>query len=571
MRGIVRKFSAASLIAALLFAVSGCGAGGSEAVTTGKRPEQEAAVFEMPDSSAELLEKPEGTGRKNRAEETAQKETAQKETAQADLSAYDEILERFYTMVSNPYEDYDDVPGAMGVLETARNTGESAPDMMGYLIEDISGDGVPELMAGAMPEYGAWVNAVYTLVDDKPQLVLEGWYRSQYSYGGNGIFYNTGSNGAASSCIGTFSITQDGTALECQSFYFTYSDEASGSLRVCHNTTGSWDPAESEITDLSAEDFWRMEVPASALELNPFSRFGMEEAVSVRWLEEAGTLAEYDECSIASGEDALSYIVFVPKHPVKKFTVLSLAVVDVSESGDIEYEAYPETSGQKVWIERPLVVELSFAGDLPKYGFQYEDENGDVRRFAIEISGRDGSLLVLEAERDCDGFVVRGESTTEADPARIPVLTYGRLPFDNMEEVAAGEGNPDGGYAHEYRTGDGIAVVFSRAYISRREESEEEGLTENLEDYLTGCAEGLTLYETRDTRAEKNEAYSERLGWPVYIVQFTTGWNEDTRFWTVYGTEANGYIYLYAFDIWADADWEQERVWEVFDELIFSD
>jgi hypothetical protein len=443
LRGIFRKFSSGSLIAALLFAASGCGAGGSEAATEGKKPEQVAAVFETPDFSAELSEKPE-----------------QKETAQADLSAYDEILERIYTMVSHPYEDYDDVPGETGVLETARSIGDSAPDMMGYLIKDISGDGIPELMVGAMPEYGAWVNAVYTLVEDKPRLVLEGWYRNQYSYGGNGIFYNTGSNGAAQSGIGTFSITQDGTALECQNFYFTDFDEASGSLRVCHNTTGSWEPAESEITDMSADDFWMMEVPASALELNPLSRFDLED-VSVRWLEEAA--------------------------------------------------------------------------------------------------------------RDCSGFVVKEKSTTEADPARIPVLTYGRLPFDDMEEVGAGDGNPDGGYAHEYRTGDGIATVYSRAFISRREESEKEGLTGNLEDYITECAEALTPYETRDTRAEKNETCSERLGWPVYIVQFTTGWNEDTRFWTVYGTEANGYIYLYAFDIWADADWEQEKVWEVFDELIFSD
>lgn len=74
---------------------------------------------------------------------------------------------------------------------------------------------------------------------------------------------------------------------------------------------------------------------------------------------------------------------------------------------------------------------------------------------------------------------------------------------------------------------------------------------------------------------KKNETYTENLSWagyPVYIVQFTTGWNEDTRIWRVYATEANGYIYLYAFNLWAEEAWElEDRVWEVFDEMTFSD
>lgn len=204
------------------------------------------------------------------------------------------------------------------------------------------------------------------------------------------------------------------------------------------------------------------------------------------------------------------------------------------------------------------------AGEITSFYHEASDEDASGR-LIMEINLADNSKTIAFKKQE---KVVKEESTTKAEPAKIPVLTYGRLPFDTMEKVAAGDDNPDGGYAHEYRTGDGMETVFSCAYLSMREESEE---AENLEDYITGCAEDLTIYETRDIRAEKNETYSEKLGCPVYIVQFTTGRNEDTRFWTVFGTEANGYIYLYAFDIWADADWEQERVWEVFDELTFSD
>ncbi|MGN0307550.1 MAG: hypothetical protein ACI4DN_04975, partial [Lachnospiraceae bacterium] len=270
---------------------------------------------------------------------------------------------------------------------------------------------------GIQPEYGQMVNAVYTLVDGKPQFVFEGWYRNMYVYCGDGIFYNSGSSSASESCIGKFSITQDGTGLECQEFLFTHLDEDSGDIRVYYNTTGSWNPAESEDAGMSKEEFWMRELPAGALVLSPFSAFGSEEAaVLVQWLEEAGNLTEYDECSIASGKDGLSYIVFIPDRPVKMFTILSLSVVDVSESGVIEFEAYPETSGPNaLWLERPLVAELSFTGDLPQYGFQYEDENGDVRRFVLELSGRDGSILVREEDRDFFHFVLKEESRSESE------------------------------------------------------------------------------------------------------------------------------------------------------------
>lgn len=402
MKRRYRKMVVGCIVLLFVLAASGCGADQSEPVPEDVEPKQEDVVSDMADSPGALMEKPE--------------ETEPKETVQTDVSAYDEILEQFYTIISDPYEEYEDTPGEMGVLEVVGNLEGNALDAIGYIIEDISGDSVPELIIGTQPEYGGMVNAVYTLVDGKPQFVFEGWYRNYYSYCGNGIFYNSGSSSASESCIGKFSITQDGTALEYQEFLFTHLDEDSGDIRVYYNTTGSWDPAESEDADMSVEEFWMRELPAGALVLTPFSAFSSEQAgVSVRWLKEAENLTEYDECSIASGEDALSYIVFIPEQPVEEFCVLSLTVADVSESGDIEFEAYTETPSLDGRLKRPLVVELSFAGDLPQYGFQYKDENGDMRRFAIEVSGRDGSLIVREADRECFGFVLREGDKNEAD------------------------------------------------------------------------------------------------------------------------------------------------------------
>lgn len=315
---------------------------------------------------------------------------------------------------------------------------------------------------------------------------------------------------------------------------------------------------------MSEDDFWMMELPGCAWRLTLFSSLGPD--VLVQWLDNAGPLEDYEECSVTFGEG--DKIVFIPKKPVEIFSILSLTPVYVSESGDTEFETYPEAWPEDSDLERPFVAEFSFPKEnLPEYGFQYNDENGDCRRFAIEIDGKkDGAIVVREADPDYFTFVLRGEGETEADPDRIPVLTYGRLPFDDMEELVAEDHHPDGGYYYEDMIVDGTASVISCAYTSMREE-----LGVDLEDYITDCAESLPVYETTDVYTEKNEVYSENLGYPVYIVQFTTGGNEDTRFWTIYGTEANGYIYLYAFDIWADAEEEHERVWEVFDRLMFSD
>lgn len=151
MNRILRKALAGGLAVVLLFAVSECGAGKSESVAENAETKQETVTLETEDSSGALTEE---------AEETEAEETEAEEPAQTEVSSYDEILKHFYTIVSDPYEDYGDAPGEMGVLESARGIEDNALDAIGYVIEDLSGDGIPELVIGTLPEYGGMVNAV---------------------------------------------------------------------------------------------------------------------------------------------------------------------------------------------------------------------------------------------------------------------------------------------------------------------------------------------------------------------------------------------------------------------------
>ena len=47
--------------------------------------------------------------------------------------------------------------------------------------------------------------------------------------------------------------------------------------------------------------------------------------------------------------------------------------------------------------------------------------------------------------------------------------------------------------------------------------------------------------------AEENEEYSKNLSYPVYIVTYTAGENEDTREWTVFAMDTDVCTYLYGF------------------------
>lgn len=337
------------------------------------------------------------------------------QAADPDL-AYSELVERFRTLVSDPFGQDSDKPGEMGVLEAARAAGDNAVYEMGYRIEDLSGDGIPELAVGSR---NGMTNALYTLVDGKPELVFEGWYRSSYVYMGDGYFYYYGSNSASESGQGVFYLTKNGTGLECESFLFTALN-SDGDLEVYRNETGSWNPAESEKSDMTAEDFWALDTPGDPLPLTPFSGTdgaGAKESsvpVSVRYLTEAGDV-DCDWVTLYDGPDSCC-ILFTTDSRVTDFTLLDLSVEDFTQTGAVIFSATPVELDEErdslpsvMTPDTPVAVQLIFPGDLPAYGISYVDAGGDLRRFAIEVSGYDGDLLLEEADPLETQFILPGE------------------------------------------------------------------------------------------------------------------------------------------------------------------
>ena len=347
--------------------------------------------------------------------DTKDPEQTSEQAADPDL-AYSELVERFRTLVSDPFGQDSDKPGEMGVLEAARAAGDNAVYEMGYLIEDLSGDGIPELAVG---ECSGMTNALYTLVDGKPELVFEGWYRSSYVYMGDGHFYYYGANSAAENGQGVFYLTKDGTELECESFLFTGLNR-DGDLDVYYNETGSWDPAESEKSDMTAEDFWALDPAGEPLPLTPFSgtgggsASGSEFPVSVQYLTEAGDV-DCDWVTLYDGDGAAS-LLFTTDSPVTEFTVLTLELKDVTETGAAIFSASPvvlekgvDSLPEVMTAGTPVAVQLGFMGTIPNYGISYVDGGGNLRRFALVQSGYDGSVLLEEADPTETQFILPGE------------------------------------------------------------------------------------------------------------------------------------------------------------------
>ena len=111
----------------------------------------------------------------------------------------------------------------------------------------------------------------------------------------------------------------------------------------------------------------------------------------------------------------------------------------------------------------------------------------------------------------------------------IPVLMGGALPFTNMQNLLS-ENHDDGTYRYEDITEDGQLLVVNTA-----EQSCFVPDVQELDDYLTACALSLSDAGTYELLSvEEHEEYSKNLSYPVYIVTYTAGENEDTREWTVF-------------------------------------
>lgn len=330
------------------------------------------------------------------------------------FEAYASVLDGYYDLIAGDPGDYEALDGQIGVHELCYAfTQEEILDMVGYHIEDLTGDGIPELMIGCMDNEtdGREIFAIYTYKDGAPVFVAEGWARNYMQWLGENRFYTYGSGGASYSMWGTYQLTADGTELACEDYYFTH--EYNGDyedIRVYHNTSGEWDVEKSKEEDYDVDEVWRkMEAinnTCVAMKFDSMASYGQQtgkelpvaeanvvEGVYIAWAEDVKSdYSDYEMVSLDAGDQAVEVAIsFV--NIVQNFKVLNLDFKDVDEDGKLIFDTEEVYSNEELIM--PVVIKVNFIGDIPNWGISFE-QNGVTKNYAIGISGFDGSLELVE-------------------------------------------------------------------------------------------------------------------------------------------------------------------------------
>ena len=94
-----------------------------------------------------------------------------------------------------------------------------------------------------------------------------------------------------------------------------------------------------------------------------------------------------------------------------------------------------------------------------------------------------------------------------------------------------------------------------------------------MEEYAVATATALAQSDNCKVQScTQNSTYTANLTYPVYVVTFTSGANEDMRMWTVFMTATDTDTYLYAFSSTMDAAGELAQTYQdVFSNLRLED
>ena len=166
----MKKLSALLLIFAMLLSLAACGSNPS-AQTTAPETQETAPVTEAPT------------------------ETTQASTEVPVVTAkplYGEILDGYFDALLQGFgpQEYMD----RGLNYLVGMVGDV--DKVGYVMDDVDGDGVSELMIGSVEE--GLIYAMYTVKDGQETQIIDAMERSTYQMTSDGLILNRGTNGAAS-------------------------------------------------------------------------------------------------------------------------------------------------------------------------------------------------------------------------------------------------------------------------------------------------------------------------------------------------------------------------------------
>ena len=321
------------------------------------------------------------------------------EQGEGEIALFESTMYREYSVYGNPLYDF------------------------GYAFSDLNSDGYDELLImyntfedetsydGTTPGRGSLIAAAYSLVNDQPKLIFEGWSRNSYQLRIDRKIANRGSAGAAYAITALYELGAD-NSLNCLDYYYTHEiDGDYENIGLYHNTNGTDDVDNSELIEGDAfEEFEKQytSIHAACMDMpiitfanyydpsmtGPTGEVPGDEYISVSYSNFYEQEHAYEFVTLDESEYSQDLVFTVCDEPVTDFKLLKLNLTSVSDDGNPVFEetvAY-ETDTYS-WDSPTVVATLSFPGDMPSYGYSYVTPTGEERKYTLSLSGFDGSLV----------------------------------------------------------------------------------------------------------------------------------------------------------------------------------
>ena len=175
---------------------------------------------------------------------------------------YANVVDGVYEFIANGNSNNLPEQGRTGIYEVRDFADrEAAMQQLGYTLQDISGDGIPELLIGwisqkrGLGHYGKEIYEIYTFADGRVKYVAEGWSRSSLQLMANDNLVTRGGTGISHQVLAVEHLLPDGN-LGCHELYFTWPKD--DGLGVYRNMTCRSEADASQETDMTVEEFNEM-------------------------------------------------------------------------------------------------------------------------------------------------------------------------------------------------------------------------------------------------------------------------------------------------------------------------
>lgn len=352
-----------------------------------------------------------GTSENKQAElpKVTKAEAAQPEAADY-LRSYALVMDGLYDYAVKGQDDKLVNEGMNVIREMVEIYQRDSARMIGYTLKDFNGDSVPELVLGRAEQhkgagyYGSDIYSVYTLVDGRPLRSFEGWQRNRLQVLSGSRLFLQATDGDAYSVLAAYKIAPTGEP-ECLDYYFTAPQN--GSLAYYHNTSGSNDRNASKRLNMTEDAFEELRNEymndVTMLELIPVENYHKQGAkglayqhLKLEWLQDAqADVQQYGMVKVPNASEFVKVVLRSDKS-LSNFKVLSLTLLSVDEQGNAHFDAQPVYRQELLMADTPLVMQLADTEAVPANAIAFDDELGRERRFAVSISGMDGSLQLSE-------------------------------------------------------------------------------------------------------------------------------------------------------------------------------